>query len=182
LYRSSSALILTTVANAVLGLVFWTTAARLYSVEDVGRGAAAVAALQLASMVGCTGLTPALIRLIPPSRAKTRRLVEGTYLAGTALALVCGAGVIVATSLFIEPLAVPAFVYLLAIPIFVIFTPGRCPDWPAARGAVPVENAIYGVVKIALLIASRPGAPGASSHPGRSPRCCSSSRSTCYFS
>ena len=158
LYRSSSALILTTVANAVLGLAFWTLAARLYSVEEVGMGAAAVAALQLASMVGCTGLTPALIRLIPPSRAKTRRLVEGTYLAGTALALVCGAGVIVATSLFIEPLAVPAFVYLMAIPIFVIFTLQDGALIGLRREAlVPVENAVYGVVKIALLIALSTG-------------------------
>jgi O-antigen/teichoic acid export membrane protein len=158
LYRSSSALVLTTVFNAGLGLVFWTLAARLYSVEDVGKGAAAVASLQLVSMLGCTGLTPALIRLVPPSRSGTRRLVQWIYLAGVMLALVCGAGLLVATELFIEPLSVPGIVYLVAIPIFVLFTLQDGALIGLRREAlVPAENAVYGIVKIVLLVAFSTG-------------------------
>ena len=154
LYRSSFALILTTAANAGLGLIFWTLAARLYSTEEVGRGAAAVAALQLASMIGCTGLTPALVRLLPPSRAGTMRLVLGTYAAGVSVAVLAGLCVIVATNLGVEELAVPGYVYLLAIPIFALFTLQDGVLIGLRReGLVPVENAAYGVVKIALLIA-----------------------------
>jgi len=154
LYRSSFALVLTTAANAGLGLIFWTLAARLYSTEEVGRGAAAVTALQLASMIGCTGLTPALVRLLPPSRAGTRRLVLGTYAAGVSVAVLAGLCVIVATSLGVKPLAVPGYVYLLAIPIFALFTLQDGVLIGLRReGLVPVENAAYGIAKIALLIA-----------------------------
>jgi len=154
LYRSSSALVLTTVFNAGLGLVFWTLAARLYTVEEMGTGAAAVASLQLVSMLGCTGLTPALIRLIPPSRAGTTRLVQYIYLGGVTLAVVCGVGVLVVTQLFIEPLGVPGVVYLLAVPIWAVFTLQDGALIGLRReGWVPVENAIYGVAKIVLLLA-----------------------------
>jgi len=158
LYRSSSALVLTTVFNAGLGLIFWTLAARLYSVEDVGKGAAAVASLQLVSMLGCTGLTPALIRLIPPSRSGTGGLVRGIYLAGVTLAVICGVGLLVATDLFIEPLGVPGIIYLAAIPIFVLFTLQDGALIGLHREPwVPAENAIYGIIKIFLLVAFSAG-------------------------
>jgi O-antigen/teichoic acid export membrane protein len=154
LYRSSFALVLTTALNAGLGLVFWILAARMYTTEEVGRGAAAVAALQLVSMIGCTGLTPALVRLIPPSRSGTRRLVLGTYAASLSIAVLAGVCVLVATSLGVEPLAVPGYVYLIAIPVFVLFTLQDGALIGLRReGLVPVENAAYGVVKIALLVA-----------------------------
>ena len=154
LYRSSFALVLTTAANAGFGLIFWTLAARLYSTEEVGRGAAAVAALQLASMIGCTGLTPALVRLLPPSRAGTRRLVLGTYAAGLSVAVLAGMCVLVATNLGVDALAVPGYVYLLAIPIFALFTLQDGVLIGLRREAlVPMENAAYGIAKIALLIA-----------------------------
>jgi O-antigen/teichoic acid export membrane protein len=162
LYRSATALVLTTGANAALGLVFWALAARLYTVEDLGRGAATVAALQLVSMLGCSGLTPALIRFIPPSRLSTRRLVEVTYLAGVSLALLCGAGVVLASYLFIEPLSVPGVVFLGGAAAFAVFTLQDGALIGLRReGWVPVENAAFGLVKIGLLIAfSGGGASG----------------------
>ncbi len=158
LYQSATALVLTTGANAALGLVFWTLAARLYSIEEVGRGAATIAALQLVSMLGCAGLTPALIRFIPPSRLSTRRLIELTYLAGVSLALLCGAGVLIASYLFIEPLSVPGFVFLSGVAVFAVFTLEDGALIGLRREAwVPVENAAFGVIKIALLIAFSAG-------------------------
>lgn len=161
LYRSATALVLTTGANAALGLVFWALAARLYTVEDLGRGAATVAALQLVSMLGCSGLTPALIRFIPPSRLSTRRLVEVTYLAGVSLALLCGAGVVIASYLFIEPLSVPGVVFLGGVAAFAVFTLQDGALIGLRReGWVPVENAAFGLVKIGLLVAFSGGASG----------------------
>ncbi len=158
LYRSATALVLTTGANAGLGLIFWTLAARLYSIEEVGRGAATIAALQLVSMLGCAGLTPALIRFIPPSRMSTRRLIEATYLAGVLLALLCGAGVLIASYLFIEPSSVPGYVFLGGVAVFAIFTLQDGALIGLRReGWVPVENSIFGVVKIALLVAFSAG-------------------------
>jgi O-antigen/teichoic acid export membrane protein len=162
LYRSSFALVLTTAANAGFGLLFWTLAARLYSTEEVGRGAAAVAALQLVSMLGCTGLTPALVRLVPPSRLHTARLVLGIYAAGTTVALIAGICVLIATNVGVEELAVPGYVYLLAIPIFALFTLQDGVLIGLRReGLVPIENTIYGMIKIGLLVAfSTGGAAG----------------------
>jgi len=162
LYRSATALIVTTGANAALGLIFWTLAARLYPVEEVGRGAATVAALQLVSMLGCAGLTPALIRFIPPSRLSTRRLVEVTYLAGVSMAVLCGAGVVIASYLFIEPLSVPGLVFVGGVAAFAIFTLQDGALIGLRReGWVPLENSVFGVVKIGLLIAlSAGGASG----------------------
>src|SRR5438093_11083198 len=162
LYRSATALIVTTGANAALGLIFWTLAARLYPVEEVGRGAATVAALQLVSMLGCAGLTPALIRFIPPSRLSTRRLVEVTYLAGVSMAVLCGAGVVIASYLFIEPLSVPGLVFVGGVAAFAIFTLQDGALIGLRREAwVPLENSVFGVVKIGLLIAlSAGGAAG----------------------
>lgn len=158
LYRSSSALVLTTLLNAGLGLIFWTLAARLYSVEEMGRAAAAVAALQLVSMLGCTGLTPALIRLIPPSRTGTRRLVEGIYVAGGSMAFVAGIAVLIATALFLEPLPVPWWVYLAAVPIWAAFTLQDGALIGLRKEAlVPLENGIFGVTKIILLLALSSG-------------------------
>jgi O-antigen/teichoic acid export membrane protein len=153
LYRSSFALVLTTAANAGFGLLFWTLAARLYTTEEVGRGAAAVAALQLVSMLGCTGLTPALVRLVPPSRVHTERLVLGVYAAGVAIAVISGICVLIATNIGVEPLAVPGYAYLLAIPIFALFTlQDGVLIGLRKEGLVPIENTIYGIVKIGLLV------------------------------
>jgi len=162
LYRSATALVVTQGANAALGIVFWTLAARLYSIEEVGRGAATVAALLLVSMLGCAGLTPALIRFIPPSRVSTRRLTEVTYLAGVSLTLLCGAGVVIASYIFIEPLTVPGIVFLGGVAAFAIFTLQDGVLIGLRReGWVPVENATFGLVKIVLLIAlSKEGASG----------------------
>src|SRR5207244_10879435 len=147
--------------SVVLGFISWTLAARLYSIVEVGRGAATIAALQFVSMLGCAGLTPALIRFIPPSRLSTRRLVEITYLAGVSLAVLCGAGVVIASYLFIEPLSVPGVVFLGGVAAFAVFTLQDGALIGLRReGWVPVENAAFGLVKIGLLVAFSGGASG----------------------
>jgi hypothetical protein len=74
------------------------------------------------------------------------------------LALACGVAVVLATNLVIEPFTVPALLYLVAIPIFVIFTLQDGALIGLRReGLVPVENAAYGIIKIVLLIAFSAG-------------------------
>src|SRR2546428_10375933 len=144
LYRSATALVLPTGATAGLALVFWPLAARLYSIEEVGRGAATIAALQLVSMLGCAGLTPALIRFIPPSSLSTRRLIEATYLAGVLLALLCGAGVLIASYLFIEPLSVSGYVFLGGVAVSAILTlQDRALLGLRRAGSVSVPNSLH---------------------------------------
>ncbi len=154
LYRNAAALILSTGINGVLGLVFWALAARLYTAEEVGRGAASIAALLLVSMLGCNGVTSALIRFIPGIGPGTLRLVRTAYIVSLTVALVCGAGFLLATQLFIEPLSVHGLVYLAAVGIWVIFTLEDGVLIGLRRtGWVPVENTFFALIKIALLVA-----------------------------
>lgn len=160
LYRSASALVLSTVANAVFGLVYWVAAARLFDAEEVGKGAAAVSALMLVSMLGFTGVQFSMIRFIPVSGANTVRLALGAYAAALCMALACAGVLLLVAGLFIDSLRflvedpVPAAAFLAAVIPWVIFSLEdgiliglRRTNW------VPVENAIFAVVKIGLLAA-----------------------------
>jgi O-antigen/teichoic acid export membrane protein len=81
-------------------------------------------------------------------------LVLGIYAAGVAVAVLAGVCVLLATNLGVEALAVPGYVYLLAIPVFALFTLQDGALIGLRReGLVPAENAAYGIAKIALLVA-----------------------------
>ena len=89
-FRSTAAptrWILTTFLNAVLGMLFWVAAARLYPAEIVGLGAGGISALQLAATIGWVGLIFTLMRGRPGRRRDARRrLVLAVYGAGVAAA------------------------------------------------------------------------------------------------
>ena len=59
---------------AILGFVFWVVAARLYSTENVGLGAALISANQLLSFIGTVGLGFGIIRFLPDTEDKARLL------------------------------------------------------------------------------------------------------------
>jgi O-antigen/teichoic acid export membrane protein len=152
--------VLSTVANAVFGLVYWVAAARLFDAEEVGKGAAAVSALMLVSMLGFTGVQFSMIRFIPVSGANTARLALGAYAAALGTSLVCAAVLLVVARLLIEPLRfladdpLKAAGFLAAVIPWVVFSLEdsiliglRRTNW------VPLENAIFAVVKIGLLVA-----------------------------
>src|SRR2546423_808203 len=88
IYGSSYALFLTAGANALLGLVFWVAAARLYPASVVGLGAGGISALQLVATVGWVGLQFTLLRYLPVAGDKRRRLVALAYGSGMGAALV----------------------------------------------------------------------------------------------
>lgn len=65
LYRNAGYLMAGTAVSSIGGFVFWIMAARVYSVEAVGLGAAAIAALGLLALVSESGLGIGLIRFLP---------------------------------------------------------------------------------------------------------------------
>lgn len=157
LYRSASALILSNIANGVLGLLYWILAARLYSAEAVGQGAAAVAGLLLVSMLGWSGLQSTLIRFIPASGRGTMRLARTAYIAASAIGLLCGGALLLVAVLFIEPLRFLTDYlgagFFSAILVWTVFSlqDGILIGLRRA-GWVPLENTIFGLVKIGLLV------------------------------
>ncbi|MBV9282707.1 MAG: teichoic acid transporter [Chloroflexi bacterium] len=159
LYRTAYALILSNGATSVLGLAYWALAAHFYATRTVGINSAAISAVLLLSGIAQLNLEGALLRFIPAVGRAARSLIGYSYLA----CLVVSA---VAASIFLAGLDIwsPALGFLRAnawtILWFVLATMG----WSVfalqdmvltgLRGAswVPVENTLFAVVKMVLLV------------------------------
>lgn len=156
-YRSSYAQFLTTGANALLGLLFWVFAARLYPDDVVGLGAGGIAALQLVAAVGWVGLQFTLMRYVPVAGARRRRLVGLVYASGVTAALV--AAVVFTIGLgglqvgYVADGALSTLAFWLSVGVWVIFSLQDAVLIGIRRALlVPVENAVYGLLKLVLLV------------------------------
>lgn len=159
LYRSSFALMLTTGLNGILGFAYWVLAARLYPVKAVGIGAGAISAMTLVSSLGWVGLQFVLLRYVPVAGRAQRRLVQLTYAAAIAIALV-------ATGVFLAGFAQLAGLGILTeSPLTILLFAGSIVFWVLfslqdpvliglrRAGWVPIENATFGAIKAVLLVA-----------------------------
>lgn len=81
----SSSLASTTVVTSILGLVFWTLAARSFSVAAVGVAGAAIASMTLLGTLGSFGLGTLLISRLPHTPQGSRRLLVRTALLAAGL-------------------------------------------------------------------------------------------------
>jgi O-antigen/teichoic acid export membrane protein len=156
LFRNAYALMINGGLTGVLGLGYWLLAARLYSPDIVGRNSAVLQAILFVS--GLTAINYMLIRYVPQSGRRTARLVIGSYAVGSLTGAVIGLGFLLTLGAWgpsfaglghVGP-AVWFIVGVVAWNIFAqqdgVFTGLRRAGW------VPVENMIFGVIKIALLI------------------------------
>jgi len=161
LYRNGYALVIATGATSLLGFLYWIIAARRYSPADVGRNSALIASMTFLANLAHLNLTNGLNRFVPTAGPRTGRLIALAYVVAGALsvlaALIFIGGVEIwspeLTNLVREnPLAVGAFVAATALWVVfqlqdsVLIGLGRA-DW------VLVENVVFGVLKIALLVA-----------------------------
>jgi O-antigen/teichoic acid export membrane protein len=160
--RGALALTLNSAASAALGLLFWTLAARMLPVEQVGLGVATVATITTVSNLGQLNLYLTAGVLLSGSRRPRRLVLELSGLA-TAATLIVGTGAAVlwgVTGVGGE--------LVTGGPLFVLCAVG----WTlfalkdgllvGLRGfaAVPALNTLYGVLKIgtlALMAASLDG-------------------------
>jgi O-antigen/teichoic acid export membrane protein len=158
-YRSSYALLATTVANAVLGLLFWVVAARLYPARVVGLGAGGISALQLVAAVGWVGLQFTLLRYVPVAGAARRRLVGLVYASGVGVAVLGGLIFTLALARTLEvPYLSSGWATMIAfwgsVAVWVVFSLQDAVLVGIRRSLlVPVENAAYGTLKLILLVA-----------------------------
>lgn len=159
LYRSSFALMLTTGLNGILGFAYWVLAARLYPAKAVGIGAGAISAMMLVSSLGWVGLQYVLLRYVPVAGRAQRRLVQLSYAAAIAIALLA-TGIFLAGFAHLAGLGIltesPVTILLFAasIAFWVIFSL-QDPVLIGLRraGWVPIENATFGAIKAVLLVA-----------------------------
>lgn len=154
---SGSALVLASAATAGLGSVFWVMAARLYTPDELGVGAAAVTTLTLVAGIGHLGWKNALVRFMGDPRLKRRSLLVHAYrTAGIATALLATAFILTQPlwSSDLAPLregAAPVLFVVGAVG-WVIFTLQDNALVGLHRAHwLPVENTAFALLKILLL-------------------------------
>ena len=162
LLRNGYALIINVGITSVLGLAYWVLAAHLYTPTEVGIGVAAINLMQfLAAVGGQLTFQGGLTRFIPHAGRDSTRLALLSY------SLAGGAGVVVslayAGGLHIHALGLPVVLgrsWILSVALGAsvtvwcvfalqdaVLTGIRQAVW------VPVENGLYGIGKIILLVA-----------------------------
>ncbi len=160
IYSRAYALILSSASTSVLGLLYWTLAARLYGASDLGINAAVISSMMFLSYVSQLSLAGALVRFIPTAGRATRRLILASY----GLAVLMSA---VVASCFILGIGIwaPQVRSLVDTPISAAWFLAATMAWSlfALQDAVltglrrtvwvPVENTIFAVVKVLALVA-----------------------------
>jgi O-antigen/teichoic acid export membrane protein len=159
LLRTAIPLLINTVVNAVLGVIYWVVAARNYGSASLAENVALVSAMTTLSGICQLNLSPAFAVLVPRAGVHGRRVILQGYAAATA------------TTLFVLPvfifLGLPhldrlstvldsaprLLVFATAVVAFNIFNLQDASLVALRRGRlVPVENLVFGAVKLGLVL------------------------------
>jgi O-antigen/teichoic acid export membrane protein len=156
---TASALIANTAITSALGMVFWIMASRVYSPADLGGNAALISVMMLLSVVSQLDLAMGISRLLPQVRERRWRQVLAAYSVTAIAALLVGGGFVIVAPRLLASFAFLGHDPLLGVALVVsvvlwnvfalqdaVLTSAR---WATA---VPVENGIFGLIKIALML------------------------------
>ncbi|MEA2705037.1 MAG: hypothetical protein QOD63_2982, partial [Actinomycetota bacterium] len=159
LAATSSALMADTVVTSALGVVFWVVASRTYSPRQLGESAALISAMMLLSVVSQMNLAMGIARFLPQVRYHRGRGVVTAYAATAGVGLVvaaCFTGVAPRLShgfAFLGRDQMLATALVVAVVLWNVFALQDA-VLTATRWAValPVENGLFGALKIGLMI------------------------------
>ena len=159
LYRSGYALVANTVGTTVIGVAYWAVAAHLYSQQALGRSSALVSMLILVSSFAQLNLGNTLPRFLPQTGRRAGRLIAYSYGVSSAAALaIASAFVVVLPQLsprwqFLGHSPLLALAFVAAAVVWGIFSLQDAALLSVRRPVVvPVENTVYGVGKLLLLV------------------------------
>jgi O-antigen/teichoic acid export membrane protein len=158
MYRTGYYLILGTGATSVLGVAFWAISAHSYTAHVVGVNAATISAMTLVSGVCSLGLSAVLVRYLPVAGAATRPLIVRSYTLTVAISLLVGALVALTSDLWSPSLSYLGqgawpIGFALATAATTVFTlQDSVLTGLRAAGWIPLENALYAVAKLVLLV------------------------------
>lgn len=166
----SVALMISSGLNAVLGLVYWMVATRLYPVEEVGRASTLINAGIVLSSASILAFGQMLERFLPVCGRLRRRAIVGSTVVVTALSVtLAGAFVLLwpTGELLSEPWQAPAYVAsVVTLTMFALYDSvlvglhlGR---WAAVKNVV---HAVVKLVLVAVLGAAAFGGGGAGEGP-----------------
>jgi O-antigen/teichoic acid export membrane protein len=158
MHRDGYALVAGSAITSGLGMVFWLVAAHLYAPAQIGVASAMIAAMGFLANLATLGLRNGLIRFLPVTDDPVR-LIRRAYL-GCALTATVAAGVFLVGQPFWAPrlgivratgasaalFTAATVVWLLFVLQDAVLTGIRQARW------VPVENGLYAVSKLGLLL------------------------------
>jgi O-antigen/teichoic acid export membrane protein len=159
LFRSAYALVVSTGVTSALGLAYWVAAARAYPERALGEASAVISAMLMLSNFAQLNLFYGLVRFVPGAGRRAGVLIARSYAASAAAALVLGTAFALVAPHVSEALAslhgaVYAVGFVAAVVLWGVFalqdgvlTALRRATW------VPIENALFGAVKLGLLLA-----------------------------
>lgn len=164
--RSAVALAANTGITSVLGFLYWIVAARYYSPAVVGESAALISAMLLMANIAELNLYNTLIRYLPTAGQRSLTYTARAYLIVAAASLVVGLAALPFLrefSLVRELLLWGPAGVACVLGALLVWTLFALQDSVAigARAAVwlPVENGVFGVAKLLLLVAFAGAAP-----------------------
>ncbi len=159
LYRNGYALAASSAVTSSIGVLYWILATHYYPAEVVGLNSAIISMMMFLGGLSQLNLMTAHIRFIPNAGLATRRFIALTYLVALAVAALIGLIYLANIHIFSPALEILRTSNLVSI-TFVLATMG----WTvfvlqdsALTGLrqtvwVPVENAVFAVAKIVLMI------------------------------
>jgi O-antigen/teichoic acid export membrane protein len=160
MFRDGYALVVAAGATSIFGFAFWAVAARCFPSDVVGVGSAVISSMMLLAGFSQVGLTNVLVRFLPGAGDRAGALVRSSYLLGTALAGLLAVGFLAGIDLWAPSLhfLVSSVWWALAFVggavVFNLFALQDSAMTGLGRAVwVPVENAAYSVVKLALVLA-----------------------------
>ena len=159
LYGSGYSLLLNTGGTTVIGFVYWAAAAHLYSAQNLGRNSALVSALLLMSNFAQLGLHNALSRFLPQAGRFAYRLVTYSYGVSSLAALAVGVAFVTVLPRvnsnwrFVGESALLAVLFVAGTVLWGVFNLEDATLVGLHRSVVvPVENTVYGVAKLLVLL------------------------------
>jgi O-antigen/teichoic acid export membrane protein len=159
LHRNGLALIFSLAATSGLGLFYWALAARKYSAEIVGINAAMISAMMLLGSISQLGLVNFLNRFLPKAGRAANVYILGAYLASVLAALFISVIYVFGIDLWSPTLGFLRTDYwsfaffVVATMLWCVFALQDGVLIGLRRAAwVPVENIIFALVKIGLLL------------------------------
>ncbi|SDM68043.1 lipopolysaccharide biosynthesis protein [Nonomuraea jiangxiensis] len=159
LFRQGYALMANTVITGVLGMGYWLLAAHYYTPEEFGRGQAVITAMRLFASLTALGFVGALARYLPVAGRRTPELILRGYGLAAATGGVAAIGFLLTLPLWGETYSVlagfgPGLFFLASVVVWAVFTLQDVVLTGLRRATfVPLNNLIFGVVKMGLLVA-----------------------------
>ena len=158
-YREGYALVLSAGLAAGLGFVYWIIAAHAYDPDVVGLNAAAISTMMLVSGVAQLNLIGGLLRFVPGAGPSTWRLVGWSYAISLVVAVAASVAFFVIARAWVPSLEFLssddgfALWFVLATMVWCIFNLQDAVLTGLRRAVwVPVDNVLFAVVKIVLLV------------------------------